>query len=134
MIFFKGITPHTVGIFLDLGGQALALPPEFLERRPGLAPYQEKDLIVGLRPEHFTGAAPAPAPDQAVITIRVEVVETLGPVNYIHFSLPDLAGQGRLPWVASQAPAIAAAPEQELQLAVDPYRIHAFDPETGTAL
>jgi multiple sugar transport system ATP-binding protein len=122
------------GLCLALGGQALALPPDFLERRPGLAPYQEKDLIIGLRPEHFTLAAPAPAPDQAVITIRVEVVETLGPVNYIHFSLPDLAGQGRLPWVASLDPAIAAAPEQELQLAFDPYRIHAFDPETGTAL
>jgi multiple sugar transport system ATP-binding protein len=128
------ITQKDGGLFLDLGGQALALPPEFLERRPGLALYQEKGLIVGLRPEHFTAAAPGPAEVQAVITIRVEVVETLGPVNYLHFSLPDLAGQRRVPWVASLDPAIPAAPEQELQLAFDPYRIHCFDPETGTAL
>jgi len=122
------------GLFLDLGGQALALPPEFLERRPGLAPYQGKNLIAGFRPEHFTAAAPAPAEVQAVIIIRVEVVETLGPVNYVHFALPDLAGQGRVPWVASLDPAIPAAPERELRLAFDPYRIHCFDPETGTAL
>jgi multiple sugar transport system ATP-binding protein len=122
------------GLFLALGGQALALPPDFLERRPGLAPYQGKDLIVGLRPEHFTAVVPAPAEVQAVITIRVEVVDTLGPVNYLHFSLPDLAGQGRVPWVASLDPAVPAAPEQELRLAFDPYRIHCFDPETGTAL
>jgi len=122
------------GLFLALGGQALALPTDFLEKRPGLAPYQAKALIVGLRPEHFTAAAAAPAEVQAVITITVEVVETLGPVNYVHFSLPDLAGQDRVPWVASLDPAIPAAPERELELAFDPYRIHCFDPETGTAL
>jgi multiple sugar transport system ATP-binding protein len=128
------ITRRDGGLFLALGGQALALPPEFLEKRPGLAPYQEKGLIVGLRPEHFTAAASGPAKVQPVITIRVEVVETLGPVNYLHFSLPDLAGQVRVPWVASLDPAIPAAPERELELAFDPYRIHCFDPETGMAL
>jgi ABC-type sugar transport system ATPase subunit len=97
-------------------------------------PQPEAADAEGLRPEHFTAAAPGPAEDQAVITIRVEVVETLGPVNYVHFTLPNLAGQDRVPWVASLDPAIPAAPEQKLELAFDSYRIHCFDPETGTAL
>jgi multiple sugar transport system ATP-binding protein len=123
------------GLFLELAGQALPLPEGYLARHPHLASYQDKSLIAGLRPEYFTAAAAATGEAQVVITIRVEVVETLGPVNYVHFSLPDpLGGQARVPWVAALDPASPVAPEGELALAIDLYRIHFFDRETGAAL
>jgi len=128
------ITRKAEGLFLEVGGQTLALPPAFLEERPGLGAYQEKLIIAGLRPEHFSGAG-TEEPGKAILQIKVEVVETLGPVNFVHFSLPEAqAGQERVSLVASLNPDIPAVPGRELELAVDPYRIHFFDPETGTTL
>jgi multiple sugar transport system ATP-binding protein len=129
------ITQRDGGLFLDLGGQALRLPGGFLQRRPGLASYQKTRIIAGLRPEHFSAAPPAPAEAKAVIKIRVKVVETLGPMNYVHFCLPDPpVGKDRVPFVASLDPAVPVAPAQDLELAIDPYRIHFFDQETGSTI
>jgi multiple sugar transport system ATP-binding protein len=136
MNFFTAlITSKDGGLRLELGGQALVLPEDFLQKRPGLAAYQKNLMIAGLRPEHFLPASSPAAEPKASIRIKVEMVETLGPVNYVHFSLPDhLAGKDRVPFVASFDPVIPAAPGQEMQLVVDPHRIHFFDPETGLAL
>jgi multiple sugar transport system ATP-binding protein len=128
------ITQGAEALFLEVGGQTLALPPAFLEVRPGLRPYQEKLVIAGLRPEHFSAAATG-EPGKPVLRITVEVVETLGPVNYVHFALQETrADQQRVSLVASLDPAVPAVPGQELELEVDPWRIHFFDPETGTTL
>jgi multiple sugar transport system ATP-binding protein len=128
------ITGEEGGCFLELGGQTLTLPPAYLEKRPDLAPYREKIIIAGLRPEHFT-ATTAKGKWKAVLKIKVEVVETLGPVNYVHFSLPDTrADQNRVFLVASLDQEIPAIPEQKLELTIDPFRIHFFDPETGSNL
>jgi hypothetical protein len=70
-----------------------------------------------------------------MLKIRVEVVETVGPVNYVHFSLPDpQRGHDRVPCVAALDPSVPATPAQDLEVAIDPDRIHFFDPETGKAL
>jgi multiple sugar transport system ATP-binding protein len=128
------ITRGAEGWFLDLGGQTLVLPPAYLEKRPGLGAYQEKIIIAGLRPEHFS-VAKTKERVNAVLKIKVEVVETLGPVNYVHFSLPDIrADQNQVSLVASLDPAVPAVPERELELTIDPYQIHFFDPETGSTL
>jgi multiple sugar transport system ATP-binding protein len=128
------ITQGAEALFLEVGGQTLALPPDFLEVRPGLRPYQEKLVIAGLRPEHFSAAATR-EPGKPVLQITVEVVETLGPVNYVHFALPDTrVDQQQVSLVASLDPAVPAVPGQELELEVDPWLIHFFDPETGTTL
>jgi multiple sugar transport system ATP-binding protein len=122
------------GWFLDWGGQTLALPPAYLKKRPALGAYQEKTIIAGIRPEHFAVAA-TKEPGKAALKIKVEVVETLGPVNYVHFSLPDpRADQNLASLVASLDPAVPAVPEEEMELTLDPYRIHFFDPETGATL
>ncbi|MBW1992569.1 MAG: hypothetical protein JRI59_10780, partial [Deltaproteobacteria bacterium] len=71
-----------------------------------------------------------------VLTVTPEVVETLGHVNYVHFSLPDpfLPEHPRASWIAALEPGVPAAPEQELHLAFDPARLHFFDRQTGEAL
>jgi hypothetical protein len=53
----------------------------------------------------------------------------------VHFSLPDpQAGHHRVSLVASLDPAVPAVPGRELELAIDPQRIHFFDPDTGSTL
>jgi multiple sugar transport system ATP-binding protein len=128
------ITRGAEGRFLEVGGQTLALPPAFLEKRPGLRAYQEKIIIAGLRPEHFSIAATKEQVN-TVLGITVEVVETLGPVNYVHFSLPvTQADQNQVSLVASLDPAVPVVPGRELELTIDPYKIHFFEPETGSTL
>jgi multiple sugar transport system ATP-binding protein len=120
---------------LFLGGQTLPLPENFLETRLRLKPFQSKNLTIGIRPEHFTAPAENYTPPLLVLTIRVEVVEILGPVNYVHFCLPDpLTGRERVPGAAALDPAVDATPDQELIVVIDPQRLHFFDPETGEAL
>ncbi|MCG2771561.1 MAG: sn-glycerol-3-phosphate ABC transporter ATP-binding protein UgpC [Desulfobacterales bacterium] len=127
------ITRGENGLFLDFGGQTLSLPTDYLQKRPGLKPYQQKNLIAGLRPEHFIPASEAKTAAPGILKIRVEVVETVGPVNYVHFSLPDpQSGRDRTPFVAALDPSVPATPAQDLEVAIDPDRIHFFDPETGT--
>jgi multiple sugar transport system ATP-binding protein len=128
------ITIRENGLVLELGGQTLPLSGDYLERRPGLKAYQQKNLIAGLRPEHFT-AAEMKGKENAVLKIKVEVVETLGPVNHVHFSLPDpLAGHDRAPFVAALDPIVPATPAQDLEVAIEPHRLHFFNLETGEAL
>jgi len=133
--FTTRLNQEANGLELVLGGQTLPLPEDFLETRARLKPFQQKKLVAGIRPEHFTASAENHAAARLVLTIRVEVIETLGPVNYVHFSLPDpMTGQVRTPGVAALDPAISVAPDQELEVALDPRRLHFFDPETGAAI
>jgi multiple sugar transport system ATP-binding protein len=129
------ITRGAEGWFLDMGGQTLPLPPAFLKKRPGLRAYQEKIIIAGLRPEHFSVFG-TQEQGKAVLQIKIEVVETLGPVNYVHFSLPDNhAHQNQVSLVASLDPAVPnVAPGRDLELTIDPCQIHFFDPKTGSTL
>lgn len=134
MNFFSArITPREAGLFLELGGQALELPDAFLQGRPALASFRNTPLIAGIRPEHFTAVSSAVAGGRAVLQVLVEVVETLGPVNHIHFSLPGTeVGPERA--VAVLDPEVPVAPEDELLLAVAPGRVYFFDPDTGVRL
>ncbi len=129
------VTRGSEGWFLGVGGQTLALPPAFLEQRPGLSAYQEKIIIAGLRPEHFSVAV-TKEQGNSVLQIKVEIVETLGPVNYVHFSLPDnSADPNQVSLVASLDPAVPnVVPGRNLELTIDPYQIHFFDPKTGSTL
>jgi multiple sugar transport system ATP-binding protein len=122
---------------LAMAGQELPLPPDFLDRRPALQPYAGRVLIVGLRPEHFQAASPDKTEaGRLSLTVTPEVVETLGMVNYVHFTLPDpfIVDHPQVSWIAALDPAAPAAPDKELELAFDPYGLHFFDSETGQAI
>ncbi len=122
---------------LEMAGQVLALPPDFLEKRPALQPYMGKPLALGLRPEHFLPASPdRTGPDWLRLTVTPEVVETLGMVNYVHFTLPDTLAPNhpQVSFIAALDPAVPAALDEALELAFDPGRLHFFEPDTGRAL
>ena len=70
---------------LKLGSQEIDLPDSVRVKRPALASYAGKDVVVGLRPEHL----PAEAPDSTgpKLVGEVDLVEALGSELVVHFTI-----------------------------------------------
>jgi multiple sugar transport system ATP-binding protein len=122
------------------GGFSIPLPAA--EKTP------EGRLVVGIRPEAFEDGAFA-EPSLPRIDVNIEVVEELGADTHVLFTVAEPrvevsevraaagdedatlgAGEGSL-FTARVDPGTAARPGQPLRLAVDPSRLHYFDPGTG---
>ena len=130
------------GNVLRFGDHAIPLPP-IGAPRPGR-------VIAGLRPEAFEDAAIAD-PSLPRLDVRIEVVEQLGADTYVIFTVAaprvdvaevhEAAGdehglvamEGSL-FTARVDPGTGARPGAALQLALDPARIHYFDPVSGLRL
>jgi multiple sugar transport system ATP-binding protein len=82
-----------------------------------------RDVIVGIRPEHFV-----PAMEGPTLSGRVLVVEPLGSDTLVHFVL------GKSTLTARVAPEIRPIPGETMSIGIDPSRIHLFDAETERAL
>jgi multiple sugar transport system ATP-binding protein len=127
---------------IRFGGYAIPLPAS------GSPPKGR--VIVGLRPEAFEDSAFAD-PSLPRIDVQVEVVEELGADTHVIFAVAaprvdvtevrEAAGdedslatlEGSL-FTARVDPGTAARPGAPLRLAVDPSRLHYFDPGTGLRL
>ena len=128
---------------LRFGGHSIPLPA--VESLPG------GRVIAGIRPEAFEDGAFA-EPSLPRIDVNVEVVEELGADTHVLFSVAapriDVAEvraaagdedaaltavEGSL-FTARVDPGTSATPGSPLRLAVDPSRLHYFDPETGLRL
>ncbi len=70
---------------IKLGSQEISLPEAVRVKRPGLAAYAGKDVVVGMRPEHL----PAAKPDWTGPTLvgKVDLVEALGSELVVHFTI-----------------------------------------------
>lgn len=109
------------------GGQLVLTPSDRLPLdRLGYAgaPLDGRDLIVGIRPEHFVPATP----DAARLDGQVLVVEPLGSDTLVHFRLGDATLTARMP------PEVRPAPGQQMSFGVDPSKIHLFDAATERAI
>jgi multiple sugar transport system ATP-binding protein len=125
--------------------------------RQAVSEHSGKQLIAGIRPEHFEDASlVGDARDQGTtFTAQIEVLESLGAELYAHFSvasdatidsqelreLAEDAGGGEIPMegeegriVARLEPASNVRPGQEAELWVDSSRLQLFDPEDGRNL
>ncbi len=127
---------------LRFGGYAIPLPAD------AVPPVGR--IIAGLRPESFQDGAFA---DSSLprLDVRVEVVEELGADTHVLFAVAAprvdvsdvreatgdedvvTAVEGSL-FTARVDPGTAARPGEPLHLAVDPSRVHYFDPESGLRL
>jgi multiple sugar transport system ATP-binding protein len=118
--------------------------------------HKSRDVIVGMRPEHFEDAAIVDpgAPHMLRFKAQIDVVESMGSELYAYFSvqaegieseqLADLAkdsGMEDLPSagdgqqiVARLDPASKAAPDAAIELALDTSEIKLFDPDGGRSL
>jgi multiple sugar transport system ATP-binding protein len=125
------------GTTITFGAHALPLPAELaarLRRRQG-------DVLVGLRPEHFTDAGDARG--EGVIPVTVEITEQLGSETLVYFRIDGVSAEtvseesheelgGAL--VARLDPRTRPQPGGALHLAVDIGRAHFFDPSDGSSL
>jgi multiple sugar transport system ATP-binding protein len=142
-------------LVLTLGSQRLALPPNVGRSRPGLAGAEGRKLVVGIRPECLTVASPADAEAarERTLSVRAELVESLGNESLVHFSTDArtvrnhggvftadanasgaIAGAAATEGVARVDPRVRITDGDHLTLAVDVDRLHFFDAETGDAI
>ncbi|MFD1745630.1 ABC transporter ATP-binding protein [Rhizobium helianthi] len=83
-----------------------------------------REVIVGIRPEHFvTVADPA-----MTLTAKVQVVEPLGSDTLVHFAIGGEMLTARMP------PEMRPEPDTELRLGLDPTKVHLFDAATERAI
>jgi multiple sugar transport system ATP-binding protein len=116
-------------------------------RRPLRGPSR---VVVGIRPECFEDAELA-SPGLPAIDVQVEVVEELGSDAHVffHVDAPPVTAElleaaeadqaGLLPsdlalFTARVDARTRARPGADLRLAVDPSRLHFFDPQSGASL
>jgi multiple sugar transport system ATP-binding protein len=99
----------------------LKLPPDW---QPLLESYDGDLLLLGIRPEHFDVAVPAPKNLQ----VRVDMVEALGNETLVAAHLGQEQLQVRVP------PEVMLRPGDGLWLSIDTSKIHLFHPETGVNL
>ncbi len=113
-------------ITADFGTVQLPVPPQV---RQALAPYIDKRIIVGIRPEHIHDAEFTPAStDVAILPATVDVTEMLGNETLLHL----VSGEHR--FLARVDPRTQARPGREMKVAVDVSSMMFFDPETEMAV
>jgi multiple sugar transport system ATP-binding protein len=103
----------------------------------------DRELLLGLRPEHFFD--PRLVPSEATrnsIPVTVELTEQLGSETLLYFRADgieaELSSEGEVELggalVARLDPRTQASPGERLVLGIDAERAHLFDPATGDAL
>ena len=136
---------------IELGEVVLPLPRSLLARRPGLAHYAGRDVVVGIRPEDIEDASLVPSANGSSLPVRVTLAEALGSEVIAHFPLGGVVATAAAE-VPSDAPSVEAAPAsgavltarlsprsgartgQPLRVVIDLERLHFFDPETDQAI
>jgi multiple sugar transport system ATP-binding protein len=142
---------------VEFGGNRLTIDPDALARRPALAGYDGRKVILGIRPEDMEDAALSPgAPEDRRMKTSVELREDMGSDVLVHFSLDappvltedtkELAadrGQAveeleqlvdRAPWIARFGADTQAQEGKDVEVLVDTRTLHFFDPETGASI
>jgi multiple sugar transport system ATP-binding protein len=149
-------------VWASFGPHRLRLEPSTLERHPGLAAYEGRQVVVGVRPEDMEDAAVLREthPDR-VISVFCDIREDMGSEVYVHFNVEAdavatrevvealvvesaedeeariAAGRARgegVTFVARLERASEARERQPLAVEVDVARLHFFDPETGVGV
>ena len=111
------------GLSVVFGSHELAV-----DERPALRAYEDGPIVLGIRPEDFEDATHAAGLPQ-IETVCV-LREMLGSEVLVHFPVsPD--GSTFVARVQAQT---SAQEGHRLVLAVDPRRLHFFEPQTGGAL
>ena len=156
MNFLEGTIQRSNGdVSVVLGDQIVALDASVIQQRPLLDRYENRKVLVGIRPESIHDGALVPAkPSDDVLHGTVELREALGPELFIHFTSPQVQ--------TAETEAIADLPRDTSTLGmngdagailvgrfdahsqvkeggavdavVDTSSLHFFDPETGVGI
>ena len=99
--------------------------PDEKNYRDCLKAYIDKEVVIGIRPEHihdeqmYLSSMP-----EVIVDTKVEVTELMGAETYLYM---DCAGQ---PIIARVDPRTTARPQDEIKVTFDTARIHIFDKDT----
>ncbi len=138
-------------INLNFGNDQIDYKGDKLEK---LKSYENKEIVMGIRPEAFEDGNYANTSEySASIKVSVSLLEQLGSDSYIHFykdinpvqteAIEEiLADEGEdisvlgdnTKFIARINPNSTVIEGEEIELKIDPSKLHFFDPETGDAL
>jgi multiple sugar transport system ATP-binding protein len=141
------------GLLCRIGDSELELPADVVAERPALAGYAGRRVAIGIRPEDVREAA---GWDGARLRGRILLVESLGSEQLVHIGitarplersdLVDTTAQPPGPSLGSddaeQAVTLLGrfdrhlllAPDEAVEVAIDPRLLHFFDLQTGAAI
>jgi multiple sugar transport system ATP-binding protein len=148
------------GWVVSAGDIRLELPKETLAQRAGLAAYDGKPVVLGIRPEDMEDASlVADAPAGHRLRAEVDLREALGSDVIVHFGVAarpavtedvkelavdvgvealqkvqEHAERGRTNVVARLNPRTRAEKGDTIELVVDTTRLHFFDADTGAGI
>ncbi|MDE2271618.1 MAG: sn-glycerol-3-phosphate ABC transporter ATP-binding protein UgpC [Xanthomonadaceae bacterium] len=123
MNLLRGLLRRDGGAALELAATRLTLPGLRLEGSP-LAAYVDREIVLGLRPEHLRvgrGAGPGDTTFEALL----EVIEPVGNEVFLNLRLGDAALVARMP------PQSVPERGMHVDLHFAPRHLHAFDPASG---
>ena len=149
------IERDSVGLVARVGDARLPLPEESLARHPGLASYESRTLVLGIRPENLEDAALAN--DGPHFHGRVELREALGSEVLVHFNIAarhavteetlELAadalgdrtlaadeGTSETTLVGRFGPRTRVREGDPVEVAIDTRTLHFFNPKDGLAI
>jgi multiple sugar transport system ATP-binding protein len=146
------------GYVARVGAESIAVDPETMHARPGLAAYAGRTVVLGIRPEDLEDAALAPAsPTGQRLHGTTELTEALGSELIVHFQINarhavtdevrELAqdvGDERTVHQLSEGDSATLVGrfgsrsrvrnDDAIEVAVDTRSLHFFDPETGLGI
>jgi len=143
-----------------LGEAAVPLDDETLVRRPALAAYEGRDVVLGIRPEDLDDASLTNGDGLPRLSGRVEIREALGSEMLVHFTvaarqamtdevreLAEDVGDDRMleqymtgtqaavaTLVGRFAPRTRVLEGEAVEVSIDRRALHFFDPGTGLAI
>jgi multiple sugar transport system ATP-binding protein len=106
-------------------GDELTLPVP-AERSAAYRAYADRELLLGLRPEHITEARSYGA--GAEFTMPIDVVEPLGMETMVYFTIDGTEVCARV------SPEAALAPGERMRFMADMRHMHLIDPETDRVI
>jgi multiple sugar transport system ATP-binding protein len=139
------------------GDQRLQIEEETLRARPALARYEEKQVVLGIRPEDLEDGAvrPEARPGRA-LSVATDIREDMGAEVFVHFSvhadpvrttevvealeeeaveaMEERARRTGVPFIARVDRTTRVKEGEPIDLVVDTVHLHFFDPETGLGI
>jgi multiple sugar transport system ATP-binding protein len=130
-----------------IGDQRLALPEAVRRARPGLAAYEGREVVVGIRPECVAQSPNGPVAGRT-LELDVALTEALGSDLLVHADVDaplvltadqaDLAEEVTLAAATRMTlrlpPGSTARAGSRIRAVIDLERMHFFDPETEQAI
>ncbi len=144
------------GYVVAFGSTRIKLTREAIGEHPDVGEYVNKEVIVGIRPEHIEDASLVDiTADSDCVQVTPQVIESMGSEKYVYFavdreltartqSMEDMTNEGATGggstddfgdlMVARISPESTVREGEQVKMAVEASKIHLFDPETEQAI